>query len=82
MQTQVLEINNNLNNKKEINQDLGQKIYEAQKSFLQTNIGKAVNSAIDIALKTVLPDLIEDEIIDIKDCILENGFKSGVCFMS
>lgn len=78
MQTQVLEINNNLNNKKEINQDLGQKIYEAQKSFLQTNIGKAVNSAIDIALKTVLPDLIEDEIIDIKDCILENGFKSGV----
>lgn len=78
MQTQVLEIANNLNNTNEINQNLGTKIYEAQKSFLQTSLGKAVNSAVDIGLKAVLPDLIEDEIIDIKDCILENGFKSGI----
>ena len=78
MQTQVLEITNNLNNTNEINQNLGTKIYEAQKSFLQTSLGKAVNSAVDIGLKAVLPDLIEDEIIDIKDCILENGFKSGI----
>ena len=78
MQTQVLEITNNLNNTNEINQNIGTKIYEVQKSFLQTSLGKAVNSAIDIGLKAVLPDLIEDEIIDIKDCILENGLKSGV----
>ena len=25
-----------------------------------------------------MPDLIEDEIIDIKDSILENGFKDGI----
>ena len=78
MQTQLLEINNNLNNTNEINQNLGTKIYEIQKSFLQTTLGKAINTAIDIGLKSVLPDLIEDEVIDIKDCILENGFKSGV----
>ena len=78
MQTQLLEINNNLNNTNEINQNLGTKIYEIQKSFLQTTLGKAINTAIDIGLKSVLPDLIEDEVIDIKNCILENGFKSGV----
>lgn len=78
MQTQVLEITNNLNNTNEINQNLGTKIYEAQKSFLQTSLGKAVNTAIDIGLKAVLPELIEDEVIDIKDCILENGFKAGI----
>lgn len=74
MQTQELEINN----KNEINQSLRNKIYESQQSFLQTSLGKAVNSAVDIGLKALLPDIIEDEIIDIKDCIMENGFKSGV----
>lgn len=74
MQTQELEITN----KNEINKSLGNKIYEAQQSFLQTSLGKAVNSAVDIGLKAVLPDIIEDEIIDIKDCIMENGFKAGV----
>lgn len=78
MQTQVLEITNDLNNKNEIHQDLGTKIYEAQKSFLQTSLGKAINTAIDIGIKATLPDLIEDEVIDIKDCILENGFKAGI----
>lgn len=74
MQTQELEITN----KNEVNKSLGNKIYEAQQSFLQTSLGKAVNSAVDISLKAVLPDIIEDEIIDIKDCIMENGFKAGV----
>ena len=78
MQTQVLEITNNLNNTNEIDQSLGNKIYEAQRSFLQTSLGKAVNTAVDIGLKVVLPDVIEDEVIDIKDCILENGFKAGM----
>lgn len=78
MQTQALEITNNIDNKNEINMSLGSKIYEAQQSFLQTSLGKAVNSAVDIGLKAIIPDIIEDEVIDIKDCILENGFKSGV----
>lgn len=78
MQNQVLEVTNDLENKNEINQSVGNKIYEAQQSFLQTSLGTAVNSAVDIGLKAVLPDLIEDEVIDIKNCILENGFKSGI----
>ena len=78
MQAQTLEVDNNLNNTNEVNQNLGTKIYEMQRDFLQTSLGKAVNTAIDIGIKSILPDLIEDEIIDIKDCILENGFKSGI----
>ena len=78
MQNQVLEVTKDLNNKNEINQNIGNKIYDAQQSFLQTSLGKAVNIALDISLKAILPDVIEDEIIDIKDSILENGFKAGV----
>ena len=78
MQAQILEITNDLTTKNEINRNIGTQIYEAQQSFLQTSLGKTINSAVDIGLKVILPDLIEDEIIDIKDCILENGFKYGV----
>lgn len=54
------------------------RLLEAQQNFLQTSIGKTINSAIDIGLKVVLPDLIEDQIIDVKNAILENGFSEGI----
>lgn len=78
MRAQILDVDNNINNKNEIFQNIDTKLYEAQQNFLQTSLGKAINGAVDIGLKAVLPDLIEDEVIDIKDCILENGFKAGV----
>lgn len=67
-----IEIDNN------INQEITRTIKQEQQSFLQTTLGKVVNSAIDIGLKTILPDLIENQIIDIKNTILENGFSAGI----
>ncbi len=67
----------NLENNIEIN-NFNDKLLEAQQNFLQTNIGKTINSAIDIGLKAVLPDLIEDQVIDVKNAILENGFSEGI----
>jgi hypothetical protein len=49
-----------------------------QENFLDSSIGKVVNNALDIGLRALLPDVIEDEIINIKDSILENGFKDGI----
>ena len=66
------EINNNLTN------TVTSELYENQKSFLNTSLGKTINTAIDIAIKAALPNLIEDEVINIKDAILENGFKEGI----
>lgn len=48
-----------------------------QNNFLETTLGKTINGALDIGLKWILPDLIEDEIIQIKDTLLENGLKEG-----
>jgi hypothetical protein len=53
-------------------------LQEEQTKFLETSLGKVINSAIDIGLKAALPDLIEDEVIEVKDAILENGFKEGL----
>ncbi len=49
-----------------------------QKNFLETNLGKVVNTGLDIGLRVLLPDVIEEQIIDVKDTILQNGFKEGI----
>ena len=48
------------------------------RNFLQTNIGKAVNTGLNIGLRYILPDVIEDQVIEIKDSFLQNGFKEGI----
>lgn len=65
-----IEIKNNL-------EKIDNKIIENQNEFLESYIGKAINSAIDIGLKAALPDLIENQIIDIKNTIVEQGFSEG-----
>jgi len=53
-------------------------IQKEQKSFLNNIIGKTINTAIDIGLRSLLPDLIENQVIDIKNALLENGLKGGI----
>lgn len=49
-----------------------------QNSFLESTLGKVINTAIDIGLRSVLPDLVEDQIIGVKDVILKQGVKQGI----
>ena len=53
---------------------------EKQNEFLQTTLGKTINTALDIGLRGVLPDMIEEQIIDIKNVLLNNGLKDGINF--
>lgn len=47
-------------------------------NYLNNIIGKTINSAIDVGLRAILPNLIEEQVIDIKNALLENGIKSGI----
>lgn len=49
-----------------------------QNNFLETTLGKTINTAIDVGLRWVLPDLIEDEVIGIKDSMIKGGLKEGI----
>ena len=49
-----------------------------ENNFLNSTLGKVVNNAIDIGIRYILPDLIEEEVIDIKDSLIKNGLKEGV----
>lgn len=66
----------NLEIEKSINNNLN--ISKEQKSFLETKLGSLINKGINIGLKYVLPDVIEDEIIEIKDTMINNGLKEGI----
>lgn len=65
-------ISNELNIKNENNLEI------KQNNFLETNIGKIVNTALNVGLRFILPDLIEDEVIEVKDTIMEEGLKEGL----
>lgn len=49
-----------------------------QNSFLESALGKTINAAVDIGLRCVLPDLIEDEVIEIKNSLIKGGLKEGI----
>ena len=54
------------------------KYNKAKMIFFGGVFKNAINFGVDLGLKALLPDLIEDQVIDIKNSILEGGFKEGV----
>ncbi len=49
-----------------------------QKNFLDTTLGKVVNTAVDLGLRWVLPDFVENQVIDIKNSLIRGGLKEGI----
>ena len=66
-----------LNNVLENNLNNDNLLVEEQNNFLQSNLGKALNTGLDIALRVVLPDFIEDQIIGVKNTLMEQGLQEG-----
>ena len=62
----------------EIKNEITNNIQIEKNNFLNSIIGKTINNAIDIGLKSILPDLIENQIIEIKNVLLTNGLKLGI----
>lgn len=51
---------------------------KSQNNFLESTLGKTINAAVDLGLRWVLPDLVEDEIINIKNGLIKGGLKEGI----
>ena len=41
-------------------------------------MGRTINGAIDIGLRYILPDLIEEQVIDVKNNLIKFGLKDGI----
>ena len=47
-----------------------QELSKSQNSFLQSTLGKIINTGLNIGIRALLPNVIEDQVIEIKDAIL------------
>lgn len=72
-----IELENNINNnlEKNIKNDVTE---ESQNKFLESTLGKTINTGVDLGLKLVMPDVVEDQIIEIKNIMLNSGLKEGI----
>ncbi len=71
-----MELENEIENDKKIENNVN--LEKEQKNFFETSLGKVIDTGIDIGLKAILPDLIEDQVINIKDALIDNGIKEGI----
>lgn len=67
----------------EINQDINIKeekieVEEKQNKFLESALGKTINTGVDIALRTLLPNVVEDQVINIKNILIKEGLGEGI----
>ena len=68
-----------LENEINLNQNSNEIVSEKeQNNFLNSTLGKVVDSAIDVGLRMVLPDFVEEGAIAVKDALLQGGLKEGI----
>ena len=60
------------------NMDLNLEKNNKREDFLNSTLWKTINNGIDIGIRYLLPDLVEDEIIDLKDNLVNLGLKEGI----
>lgn len=70
--------NNSLNNETEKNITNYIATEQSQTNFLETTLGKTINTALNVGLRYLLPNVIEEQVIEIKDTIIKDGFKEGI----
>lgn len=68
-------MNNNLNQEQELENNVTS---EMQNNFLETSLGKTINGVLNLGIKSIMPDFIENEIIEIKDSFISQGFENGI----
>jgi hypothetical protein len=61
-----------------INIEEEREIEKKQKNFLESTLGQAVNFAMDIGLRAILPDFIENQIINVKNTLMQEGLQEGI----
>lgn len=66
----TLKLDNNINNSLNLK--------EEQNLFLNSFLGKAINKGVDLGIKAIFPEFLEDKIIDIKNTLFNFGLDKGI----
>ncbi len=71
-------ISNNLTNSLSNTLTNSTSLSNQQNSFLQSNLWKTINSGLDVGIRALLPNFLEDAVIGIKDALVNNGLQGGI----
>lgn len=74
--TEILENEIKLGNNLEKNNM--ENIEKSQNKFLESVLGKTINTGVDIALRALLPNVIEDQVINMKNILIKEGLKEAI----
>lgn len=58
--------------------EINENINKEKNDFFDTGVGKIIDNSIDLAIKAIVPNIIDDQVINIKNAILEGGFEEGI----
>ena len=58
--------------------NMSNNLSELQTKFMESKLYKSVNKGVDFGIRVLLPNFIEDEVINLKDSIMENGLIQGI----
>lgn len=72
MEKNILQLNNKIENQKNLVTE------KEQNHFLETTFGQVMNGAIDIGIRAILPNFLEDGIINVKNIFLKEGLAEGI----
>ena len=68
-----MELTNTLSNDITINNQLN----KTQNSFLESSLWKVINTGLNLGIRALLPNFVEEQVIEIKDALINGGFKKG-----
>lgn len=68
----ILDVNKQVNLENNIKSEI------EQRNFLETTLGKTINTAIDIGIRSLLPEFVDEQIISLKDNLFNYGLKDGI----
>ena len=71
---------NLLENVNELNKKIKENfnLEDMQNNFLKSDIGQIANTVLDAGLKVLLPDYMENEVIEVKNAFMYEGVQEGI----
>lgn len=67
-----------LNNKQKIETKLNENIEQRQKSWTESELFKIIDKGLDDGIRALLPDYLEEGVIELKNTILNGGFEHTI----
>ena len=62
----------------ELNTEINLVKEQEQNEFINSTLWKTINNGVDIGIRYLFPDLIEEEIIELKNNLINFGLKDGI----